>query len=78
MKTETADYLDKAHTCLADARQTADCGIGPAVASIIAEQAATAITTACRFIDAITPLLPPGLTSSLGPSAQAQGSGAFT
>ncbi len=125
MKSETADYLDKARTCLADARQiatlprlaareayyaafhaaeayifehtgkaatthrgvrsefarlagrepridrelspflatayqlkaTADYGIGPAVASISADQAAAAITTAARFIDTITQLL---------------------
>jgi hypothetical protein len=51
MKTETADYLDKARTCLADARQTADYGIGPAVASTTADQAAAAITTAGSFVD---------------------------
>jgi uncharacterized protein (UPF0332 family) len=140
MKGETADYLDKARTCLADARQiaalplprlaareayysafhaaeayifectgkvatthrgvrsefarlarrepsidrelsrflatayqlkeTADYGIGPAVAPISADQAAAAITAAGRFIDTITQLLPPGLIPPLGPSAQ--------
>ncbi len=39
----------------------ADYGIGPTVASISADQAATAITTAGHFIDAITQLLPAGL-----------------
>ena len=40
------------------------------VASITADQAAAAITTAGRFIDTISQLLPPGLTLSHGPSAQ--------
>ena len=51
-------------------KATADYGIGPTVAPISADQAAAAITTARRFVDTITQLLPPGLTSPRGPSAQ--------
>jgi hypothetical protein len=51
-------------------KATADYGIGPTVASISADQAAAAITTARRFIDTITQLLPPGLTPPRGPSTQ--------
>jgi uncharacterized protein (UPF0332 family) len=51
-------------------KATADYGIGPSVAPITADQAAAAITTAGRFIDTITQLLPPGLTPPHGPSAQ--------
>jgi uncharacterized protein (UPF0332 family) len=51
-------------------KATADYGIGPAVTSISADQAAAAITTAGRFIDTITQLLPPGLTPPRGPNAQ--------
>lgn len=51
-------------------KATADYGIGPAIAPITADQAAAAITTASRFIDTITQVLPPGLTPSRGPSAQ--------
>lgn len=51
-------------------KATTDYGIGSSVAPITADQATTAITTARRFIDAITQLLPPGLTPPRGPSAQ--------
>jgi len=51
-------------------KATADYGIGSTVATISVNQAATAITTAARFIDIITQLLPPGLTPPHGPSAQ--------
>src|SRR2546427_12727039 len=51
-------------------KETADYGIGPAAASISAHQAAAAITTAGRFIDTITQLLPRGLTPPHGPNAQ--------
>jgi len=85
MKPETADYLAKARTTLADAGQiamlpllatayqlkaTVDYGIGPAFAPISVAQATAAITTARRFIDTITQLLPPDLTPPRGPSAQ--------
>jgi uncharacterized protein (UPF0332 family) len=51
-------------------KATADYGIGPTAAPISADQAAAATTTARRFIDTITQLLPPGLTPPRGPSAQ--------
>jgi uncharacterized protein (UPF0332 family) len=51
-------------------KATADYAIGPSVAPITAHQAAAAITTAGRFIDTISQLLPPGLTPPHGPSAQ--------
>jgi uncharacterized protein (UPF0332 family) len=51
-------------------KATVDYGIGPAVTPISADQAAAAITTAGRFIDTITQLLPPGLTPPRGANAQ--------
>ena len=51
-------------------KATADYGIGPTAAPITADQAATAVTTASRFIDTITQVLPPGLTPPRGPDAQ--------
>jgi hypothetical protein len=48
-------------------KSIADYGVGPTVRAITAVDAARAIETAERFIDAITKLLPPGLT---GPTAQ--------
>lgn len=51
-------------------KATADYGIGLTVAPISADQAAAAITTARRFIDTITQLLPPGLTPPRSPSVQ--------
>jgi uncharacterized protein (UPF0332 family) len=52
-------------------KETADYGIGPAVASISADQAAAAITTAARFIDTINQLLSPGPPPPHGPNKQA-------
>jgi hypothetical protein len=49
---------------------TADYGIGPTVAPISADQAAAAIATARRFIDAINQLLSPGSTPPRGPNTQ--------
>ena len=51
-------------------KATADCGIGPTAARITADEAAAAITTASRFIDTITQVLPPGLTPPRRPDAQ--------
>jgi uncharacterized protein (UPF0332 family) len=51
-------------------KETADYGIGPAVAPISADQAAAAIATADSFIDTIAQVLPPGITPLHGPSAQ--------
>jgi uncharacterized protein (UPF0332 family) len=51
-------------------KATADYGIGPTAAQITAAEAASAITTASRFIDTITQVLPPGLTPPRGPDAQ--------
>lgn len=51
-------------------KATAEYGIGPAVASISADQATAAIATASRFIDTIIQLLLPGLTPPRGPVAQ--------
>ena len=51
-------------------KATADYGIGLTAAPINANEAAAAITTAARFIDTITKVLPPGLTSPEGPDAQ--------
>ena len=48
-------------------KAAADYGIGPTVAPISADQAAAAITTAGRFIDTITQLLPPGLDPATRP-----------
>jgi uncharacterized protein (UPF0332 family) len=45
---------------------TTDYGIGTTVAPISADQAAAAITTAGRFIDTVSQLLPPGLTPPRG------------
>ena len=51
-------------------KATADYGIGPSAAQITADEAAAAITTASRFIDTITQVLPPGLAPPRGPDAQ--------
>jgi uncharacterized protein (UPF0332 family) len=51
-------------------KATADYGIRPTVAPISADQATAAISTARRFIDTITQLIPAGLTAAPGPSAQ--------
>ena len=51
-------------------KATADYGIGPTAAQITADEAAAAITTASRFIDTITQVLPPGLAPPRGPDAQ--------
>ncbi len=51
-------------------KAAADYGIGPTAAPITADQAATAITTASRFIDTIAQVLPPGLTPLRGADVQ--------
>lgn len=51
-------------------KATADYGIGPSAGLISADQATATITTARRFIDTISQLLPPGVAPARGPSAQ--------
>ncbi len=51
-------------------KATADYGIGPTVAPISGDQARAAITTARRFIDIMSQLLPPSVTPARGPNVQ--------